>query len=83
MTVQLQAADRWQAIEELIGHLLDRGQILPQHHQEILAAVKKREQAMSTGISLLLQVVAMALAATLAATTTRRGWLAAATLKGT
>jgi hypothetical protein len=40
-------------------------------------------QLVSTGISLVLQLVAMALAATLAATTTRRGWPAAATLKAT
>jgi hypothetical protein len=40
-------------------------------------------QLMSTSISLVLQLVAMALAATLAATTTRRGWPAAATLKAT
>jgi hypothetical protein len=38
---------------------------------------------MSTSISLVVQLVAMALAATLAATTTRRGWPAAATLKAT
>lgn len=40
-------------------------------------------QLMSTSISLVVQLVAMALAATLAATTTRRGWPAAATLKTT
>ena len=52
MTVLLEAVDRWQAIEELIKHLLVRGQIQQQHHLAILAAVKKREQSMSTGIGL-------------------------------
>jgi mannitol/fructose-specific phosphotransferase system IIA component (Ntr-type) len=46
----LQAADRWQAIDELIGNLVITGKIQPQHREAIAAVVKKRENSMSTGI---------------------------------
>jgi mannitol/fructose-specific phosphotransferase system IIA component (Ntr-type) len=46
----LQAADRWQAIDELIGNLVATGKIQPQHREAIAAVVKKRETSMSTGI---------------------------------
>src|SRR6187399_2036673 len=46
----LQAADRWQAIDELIGNLVTTGKIQPQHREAIAAVVKKRENSMSTGI---------------------------------
>jgi mannitol/fructose-specific phosphotransferase system IIA component (Ntr-type) len=46
----LQAADRWQAIDELIGNLVGTGKIQPQHREAIAAVVKKRETSMSTGI---------------------------------
>jgi len=46
----LQAADRWQAIDELIGNLVATGKIQPQHREAIAAVVKKRENSMSTGI---------------------------------
>ena len=46
----LAAADRWQAIDELIGNLVTTGRILPQHREAIAAVVKKRENSMSTGI---------------------------------
>jgi len=48
--VNLEAGDRWQAIEELINHLLADGRIQPEHRPAILAAVIKRESSMSTGI---------------------------------
>jgi len=46
----LQATDRWQAIDELIGNLVATGKIQPQHREAIAAVVKKRETSMSTGI---------------------------------
>ena len=46
----LQAADRWQAIDELINILVATGKIKPEHHDAIAAVVKKRESSMSTGI---------------------------------
>ena len=46
----LQAADRWQAIDELINNLVTTGKIQPQHRDAIAAVVKKRETSMSTGI---------------------------------
>jgi len=46
----LQAADRWQAIDELINNLVTTGKIQPQHREAIAAVVKKRETSMSTGI---------------------------------
>ena len=46
----LQAADRWQAIDELINNLVVTGKIQPQHREAISAVVKKRETSMSTGI---------------------------------
>src|SRR5829696_8988976 len=46
----LQAATRWDAIDELIGNLVDSGKIKPEHKDAIIAVVKKRESSMSTGI---------------------------------
>src|SRR5579871_6445000 len=46
----LQATDRWQAIDELINNLVATGKIKPEHHDSIAAVVKKRESSMSTGI---------------------------------
>jgi fructose-specific phosphotransferase system IIA component len=46
----LQAADRWQAIDELINNLVATGKIKPEHREAIAAVVKKRESSMSTGI---------------------------------
>jgi mannitol/fructose-specific phosphotransferase system IIA component (Ntr-type) len=46
----LQANDRWEAIEELVGNLVATGKIKPEHRDSITAAVRKREQSMSTGI---------------------------------
>lgn len=47
---ELQATDRWQAIDELIGNLVATGKIQAQHREAIAAVVKKRENSMSTGI---------------------------------
>ena len=46
----LQAADRWQAIDELINNLVATGKIKPEHREAITAVVRKRETSMSTGI---------------------------------
>jgi fructose-specific phosphotransferase system IIA component len=46
----LQATDRWQAIDELISNLVTTGKIKPEHREAISAVVKKRESSMSTGI---------------------------------
>jgi len=47
---EMQAADRWQAIDELIATLVASGKIQPQHREAIATVVKKRENSMSTGI---------------------------------
>ena len=46
----MQALDRWAAIDELIGNLVTTGKISAEHRDAITAAVKKRETSMSTGI---------------------------------
>src|SRR6195256_5203358 len=46
----LQATDRWQAIDELINNLVATGKIKPEHHDAISAVVKKRESSMIPGI---------------------------------
>jgi mannitol/fructose-specific phosphotransferase system IIA component (Ntr-type) len=46
----LQAADRWAAIDELINNLVATGKIKPEHREAITAVVRKRETSMSTGI---------------------------------
>ena len=50
IVTDLQAADRWQAIDELINNLVATGKIKSEHHDAIAAVVKKRESSMSTGI---------------------------------
>src|ERR1041384_766200 len=46
----LQATNRWEAIDELINNLVATGKIKAEHHDAIAAVVKKRESSMSTGI---------------------------------
>ena len=46
----LQAANRWEAIDELITNLVSTSKIKPEQHDAIAAVVKKRESSMSTGI---------------------------------
>ena len=48
--VDLRAKDRWEAIEELMGHLVADGNIPAQHRESIAQRVRKRESAMTTGI---------------------------------
>jgi len=46
----LQATNRWEAIDELINNLVECAKIKPEHKDAIIAVVKKRESSMSTGI---------------------------------
>jgi mannitol/fructose-specific phosphotransferase system IIA component (Ntr-type) len=47
---ELKAANRWDAIDELIANLVDTGKIKAADRGAIAAVVKKRETSMSTGI---------------------------------
>ena len=47
---ELRAANRWEAIDELIEKLVATGKIKPEHREPITAVVRKRETSMSTGI---------------------------------
>ena len=47
---ELQAADRWLAIDELINNLVVTGKIKAECRDAVAAVVKKRETSMSTGI---------------------------------
>jgi mannitol/fructose-specific phosphotransferase system IIA component (Ntr-type) len=46
----LQASNRWEAIDELIDNLVKTDKIKPENREAIAAVVKKRESSMSTGI---------------------------------
>ena len=46
----LQATNRWEAIDELINNLVSTGKIKAEHRDAIATVVKKRESSMSTGI---------------------------------
>jgi len=46
----MQSATRWEAIDELIGNLVQTKKIKPENREAITAAVKKRESSVSTGI---------------------------------
>lgn len=46
----LQATNRWEAIDELIGGLITAGKIKPEHRDAIINVIKRRESTMSTGI---------------------------------
>jgi mannitol/fructose-specific phosphotransferase system IIA component (Ntr-type) len=47
---EMKATERWDAIVELMDLLVARGQIKPEDKDGILAALKQREETMSTGI---------------------------------
>ncbi len=47
---EMSATDRWTAIVELVDLLAARQQIKPEDRDSILAALKQREETMSTGI---------------------------------
>ena len=46
----MQASNRWEAIDELIGQLISSARIKDDNREAITAVVKKRETSMSTGI---------------------------------
>ena len=46
----LQASNRWEAIDELINNLVSTQKIKSEHREAIAAVVKKRETSMSSGI---------------------------------
>ena len=46
----LQATNRWEAIDELINNLVATNKIKAEHREAVCAVVKKRESSMSTGI---------------------------------
>ena len=46
----LQATNRWEAIDELINNLVATNKIKAEHREAVSAVVKKRESSMSTGI---------------------------------
>jgi PTS system nitrogen regulatory IIA component len=47
---EMQAIERYAAIAELVNLLVDRGQIAPEDREVVLAALRAREETMSTGI---------------------------------
>src|SRR5213593_388872 len=47
---EMLAANRWEAIDELINNLVQTGKIKSDNRDQIAAVVKKRESSMSTGI---------------------------------
>src|SRR6266542_1184850 len=47
---EMKAANRWEAIDELIGNLVATSKIKPEHLDAVSSVVKKRESSMSTGI---------------------------------
>jgi len=50
IVIELQAEDRWQAIDELVSALVANSKIKPEDSKQITEAIRKRESAMSTGI---------------------------------
>src|SRR5436305_6357141 len=47
---EMLAANRWEAIDELISKLVETGKVKAESRDQIAAVVKKRETSMSTGI---------------------------------
>lgn len=47
---EMQASERWSAIVELVDLLVARGRVRPEDRDLILAALRQREETMSTGI---------------------------------
>jgi mannitol/fructose-specific phosphotransferase system IIA component (Ntr-type) len=46
----LKAANRWEAIDELVQQLVNTSKVRPENRDAIVGVVKKRESSMSTGI---------------------------------
>ncbi len=47
---EMKSGERWQAIEEIVSLLVEAGSISAKDKPSILAALKQREETMSTGI---------------------------------
>ena len=47
---ELSATDRWQALEEIISRLIEKGHLDAAYREEAIAALRHREDTMSTGI---------------------------------
>ncbi|MBU3664358.1 MAG: PTS sugar transporter subunit IIA [Chthoniobacterales bacterium] len=47
---EMKATERWPAITEIVDLLVSRGRIQSEYRDNILAALKQREETMSTGI---------------------------------
>jgi mannitol/fructose-specific phosphotransferase system IIA component (Ntr-type) len=47
---EMTATDRWQALEEIVGYLVAEGHLDAAHREEATAALRHREETMSTGI---------------------------------
>jgi mannitol/fructose-specific phosphotransferase system IIA component (Ntr-type) len=47
---EMRATERWAAIVELIDLLVTKGRVEPKNRDSILAALRQREETMSTGI---------------------------------
>jgi fructose-specific phosphotransferase system IIA component len=47
---EMKSGERWQAIEEIVNVLVDAGRIDDKDKSRVLAALKQREETMSTGI---------------------------------
>jgi mannitol/fructose-specific phosphotransferase system IIA component (Ntr-type) len=47
---EMMAADRWQAIEELVGRLVADNLLDQSHREEALASIRHREETISTGV---------------------------------
>ena len=54
--IDLRAENRWQAIDELINHLVATHKIKPEHSEAIAMAVRQREISMSTGVGFALGI---------------------------
>ena len=50
VVIDLRAENRWEAIDELINHLVATHKIKTEHRDAIARSVRKRESSMSTGI---------------------------------
>jgi mannitol/fructose-specific phosphotransferase system IIA component (Ntr-type) len=48
--IDLRAENRWEAIQELIDHLVANQKIKAEHKDAIAQSVRKRESSMSTGV---------------------------------
>lgn len=48
--LDLQAADRWQAMEEMLDHLIAVGDFPPQWRAEVSCSLHQRESLISTGV---------------------------------